>query len=123
MGDPVGKAGKVVPAVFAELQGVGASGPRGLEVAEHGVDPFEAWHAIWLESAHHHGQVSAHCIGDRQEADPTNGWHDGAWYQVGLGPLAYHVRLAETDLPTSTSSTEVGAVGLNGAVELMDGIL
>ena len=66
--EPVGEGSQVGLAVLAVLQRVKRAGQRGLEVAQHGVDPLELGQVLRLEGAHHPGQVDAAGVGDGGES-------------------------------------------------------
>ena len=151
--EPVGEASKVVLGVLAVVQGMEGSGQRGLEIAQHGVDPLEAGQVARLEGADHHREVKATGIGHRTEAGQTIAVHAGARCQIGLGPLADrfrgepsdHIELDEhrmpviidrdsrdkgdlvlgapTDFAACALASEVSVIELHRAAELVGGVL
>jgi hypothetical protein len=85
--EPVGKGSKIGLGVLAELQSLEGPSQRGLEVAQHGVDPLELGKVTRLECADHPGHVDAARIGDgRKTRQPVAGDNCGG-QQAGLGPL------------------------------------
>jgi hypothetical protein len=86
--EAVGKGSQVSLAVLSVLEGVERAGQRGLEVAQHGVDPLELGQVLRLEGAHHAGDVNAAGLGDGGEAAQAVAEDDAAGLQACFGPLA-----------------------------------
>ena len=151
--EPVGESSQVSLAVLAVLQRVERAGQRGLEVAQHGIDPLELGQVPRLEGAHHPRQVNTACFIDGGKAAQTVAEDDTAGLQAGLGPLAdglgreaaeqielqpcrptglvqrqrrherHLVLRAAARLATRALSTEVGVVQLDRAGQLVSGLL
>ena len=66
--ESVGEGAEVVGAVFAEFERVEDSGKCGLQVAEHGVDPFDVREVARLAGADDAGHVQAAGVGRGGEA-------------------------------------------------------
>ena len=148
--ESVGEGGQVVGSVLAVLQRVVSAGQRGLEVAQHCVDPEELRHISRLAVTDDHRLVGAACCGDGCETTQTVADDCAAWGQGRLGPLgngigreaANQVEFQESGpvlvvqrhggherdlvlrtparLTAGTLATEVGVVDLNDALELVD---
>lgn len=86
--EAVGEGGEVVGGVLAVVQRVVRARQRGLEIAQHGVDPLELGQVAGREVAHDHGHVDAADIGHSREAIQTVASHERTRLQTGLGPLA-----------------------------------
>jgi hypothetical protein len=86
--EPVGEGSQVRLAVLSVLQGVERARQRGLQVAQHGVDPLERGQVLRFEGTYHAGDVDAAGVGDGGEASQAVAEDDAAGLQTGLRPLA-----------------------------------
>ena len=66
--EPVGEGGQVMACVLVVLQRMKSTGQRGLQVAEHCVDPLELRQIAGLESTDDKRHVATSSIGHRREA-------------------------------------------------------
>jgi hypothetical protein len=87
MVEPVGKGCEVGLGVLAKLQRLVGAGQRGLEVAQHSVDPLELGQVTRLERPHHLGRVGATRLGNGSKAGQAVTEHRRFGQQAGLGPL------------------------------------
>ncbi len=151
--ESVGEGSQVMACVLVVLQRMKSTGQRGLQVAEHCVDPLELRQIAGLESADDQRQVATSSIGHRREAAQPIADHPGARLQTGFGPLANDRRGETTDqveldmhrmsclverdcrherhfvlgaaswLAAGAFATEVGVVQLDRAVQAMSAVL
>ena len=84
--ESVGEGSQVVLPVLAVPQRVERDGQRGLQIAQHGVDPLELRQLPELALADDFDAVSAPGFSDRGEAAQAVAEYVGARYQVGAGP-------------------------------------
>lgn len=149
MVEPVGEGREVSVGVLAVVERMERPGQRGLEIAEHGVDPFEFGQVARLESPDNPGHVNTPGIGHGGKAAQAIAEHQRLRRQVGLRPSADGVEreaadqtelemdrlaaLIERDgghkghlvlgatpgLAASALATEVGVIELHGATELL----
>lgn len=86
--ESVGESGQVVGGVLAVLKRVVSTGQRGLEVAQHGVDPQELRQISGLALTDDHRLVGAACGGEGCATTQTVAEDCAAWGRGRLGPLA-----------------------------------
>ena len=147
--EAIGKGGQVVGGVLAVLQRVIGASQRGLEVAQHGIDPQELRQISGLAVTDHDRLVGAACVGYGAEASQAVAEDSATGCQTRLRPLADGLGREATDhaefekpravlvvkrhrsherhlvlratagLATRTLTTKVGIVDLNGTLEPM----
>ena len=151
--EPIGEGGQVMACVLVVLQRMKSTGQRGLQVAEHCVDPLELRQIAGLESTDDKRHVATSSIGHRREAAQPIADHQGTRLQTGFGPITNGRRGETTDqveldvhrmsclverdgrherhlvlgaaswLAAGAFATQVGVVKLNRAVQAMSAVL
>ena len=151
--EPVGEGSQVMVCVLVVLQRMKSTGQRGLQVAEHCVDPLELRQIAGLESTDDKRHVATSSIGHRRETAQPIADHQGTRLKTGFGPITNGRRGETTDqveldvhrmsclverdgrherhlvlgaaswLAAGAFATQVGVVKLNRAVQAMSAVL
>ena len=115
--EPIGEGAEVGLGVLAVLQRFEGGRHRGLEVAQHGVDPLELGQVPRLECAHHPGHMDAFGFGDCGKAPQAVTGDDGLGQQAGLGPIGNGIRREAADHVERVPNRLSGVVHRNGRHE------